>query len=51
VTCVTYSPDFCPVEMGRITGQHDDAARRIGVQLVRFEFLAEADVEEPEITV
>jgi hypothetical protein len=36
---------LCPVEVGPIAGQHDDAAGRIGLDLVSVETIAEADVE------
>ena len=36
---------LCPVEMGRIARQNDDASGRICLQLFRIELLAQADVE------
>ena len=36
---------FCPVEVGRIAGQNDDAAGRIRIHLVAVEPIAQADVE------
>jgi hypothetical protein len=41
----------CPVEVGRIAGQDDNAARRIRGQLLAVELIAQADVETPDITV
>src|ERR1700761_5068464 len=34
-----------PMKMPGLAGQHDDAARRIGLHLFAVEFFAEADVE------
>src|SRR5882762_11515070 len=36
---------FRPVEVRRVSRQHDDASRRIGLQLIGIEPIAEADVE------
>src|SRR5213594_2096404 len=36
---------FCPVEVGRIAGQNDDATGRISLHLVAVELIAQADVE------
>src|SRR2546422_9111960 len=36
---------FCPVEVGRIAGQNDDATDRIRLHLVAVELIAQADVE------
>src|SRR5256712_11183866 len=36
---------FCPVEVGRIAGQNDDAPGRIRLHLVAVELIAQADVE------
>ena len=37
---------FCPVEVGRITGQNDDATGGIRLHLVAVELIAQADVED-----
>src|SRR6266480_7461818 len=36
---------LCPVEVGRIAGQNDDATGRIRLHLVAVELIAQADVE------
>src|SRR3954447_8812572 len=36
---------FRPVEVGRVSRQHDDATGRIGLQLIGIEPIAKADVE------
>ena len=46
VTCVTYSPDFAPVEMPSVAGQNDNAARRIWLYLLAVEPLTESDVKD-----
>jgi hypothetical protein len=39
------------VEVRRITGQNNDAARGISLDFVAVEPIAKADVETPEMTV
>src|SRR2546425_13036905 len=36
---------FCPVEVGRIAGQNDNATGRIRLHLIAVELIAQADVE------
>ena len=36
---------FCPVEVGRVSGQNDDATGRIRFHLIAVELIAQADVE------
>jgi len=36
---------LCPVEMGRVAGQNDDATGRISLHLIAVELVAETDVE------
>jgi hypothetical protein len=35
-----------PVEVRRLARQHDDGAGRVGLQLIRVEVLAQADIED-----
>lgn len=37
---------LCPVKLGRIAGQDEDAARRIRLKLADVEPIAQADVED-----
>src|SRR5438132_11542149 len=37
---------FCPVEVGRIAGQNDDATGRICFHLIAVELITQADVEK-----
>src|SRR5882724_1042201 len=36
---------FCPVEVGRVAGQNDNATGRVRLHLIAVELIAQADVE------
>ena len=42
---------LCPVEMGCVARQNDNAAWRVRRQFIAIKLIAETDVETPEMTV
>jgi hypothetical protein len=36
---------FCPMEVGRVAGEHNYRARRVGIQLFSMELITQSDVE------